>query len=239
LRLGTRPSLVTSVHREPRILVLEPHAGTLVFRRGFMIDAGLVFCEAIRFSEDQPVHQRGLLHADRVGLLNVTGYMYRVNRPGRISDQRHHDRFDVLVVADMCLKEARDAMVHPAAGGNIVRATQRLLFWCATMIPWKDREKYLRDACAHFASVPKSWFARCCLSYTRSPRDLVVACAFRIGDLPLLLRMSGEGRAGFRGWLALLRTGSRASWRMAAKILVFYARTAIGRLLRRLRARVR
>jgi glycosyltransferase involved in cell wall biosynthesis len=86
---GKRQITSTSIARSPSLLRLEPNANTKIIRREFFVQSGIEFPEGL-FFEDLPAHFSVILKAARVGLINFTGYYYRVSRPGKITEERTH-----------------------------------------------------------------------------------------------------------------------------------------------------
>ena len=47
-----------------------------------------VFSDAEVVLEDWPVHLKGILKTEKIGLLGSEFYMYRTNRPGKVTDEK-------------------------------------------------------------------------------------------------------------------------------------------------------
>ncbi|WP_160120782.1 glycosyltransferase family 2 protein [Rhodovarius lipocyclicus] len=207
-----------NVTREPRLLRLEPNANPRVMRRSFFEASGLEFPEG-RLFEDMPTHVRALLATQRVGLRGEVGYLYRVNRPGKITDERSVRRMDAIVTCRMAVRAACQAAVEPAAGAELSLALLRMLFWCGQNITAAHRRRFFTEAVAIFAAMPGEWLAVAALSGL-SGRDATLLAALRHGDaalledlaiprrprlLPVLRFLAGRhgapGRAHARAWL--------------------------------------
>ncbi|RVT97534.1 glycosyltransferase family 2 protein [Rhodovarius crocodyli] len=173
-----------NVTREPRLMRLEPNANPRVMRRSFFEGKGLDFPEG-RLFEDMPAHVRALLATQRIGLRGEVGYLYRVNRPGKITDERSARRMDALVTCRMAMQAARDARIEDPAGAELALALLRMLFWCGQNITAGHRRHFFTEAAALFAAMPAGWLDTPAPSGV-SQRDATLLAAFRHGDAGLL-----------------------------------------------------
>ncbi len=129
---------------EPRLFRLEPNANTRLLRREFMLQHGLTFPTGLHF-EDFPVHVHALSVARNVLLMNATGYFYRVNRIGKITDQKSAKRFDILNSVTLAFNHAQE--VDERGLAQITAMACRMIYWCGTHTLNKDRARFYSDAC--------------------------------------------------------------------------------------------
>ncbi len=96
--------------RNPELFRLDTSACKRLYRRSFLDRLGFAFMPGKIF-EDVPTHWRLLLNTSAVALLDRPFYIYRTDRPGRItarSDETLFHVFDVMeaVTADLVAREA-------------------------------------------------------------------------------------------------------------------------------------
>src|SRR5260370_93755 len=127
--LAGRESVVTSLAREPRLVRLEPNANTRLLRRCFITEAGISFPRGLHF-EDLPPHVAALSQAFRVGLVDTTGYFYRINRAGKITDGKSARRFDMITVAEQALSLAESLQIGDMASANVLALVSRMPYCC-------------------------------------------------------------------------------------------------------------
>jgi hypothetical protein len=226
-----------TLEQEPRLLRLEPNANTRVLRRGFVERAGIVFPPGLLF-EDLPQHVRGLARAAAIGLFNETGYFYRIDRPGKITDERSARRFDILRSIALAREEALAASVSDDAGANLTMQVVRMLQWCTHYITNADRPRFVAEAIALVAAWPPKWSERAFAARMGDDRELILLAAFLDGQSNVLRAMAVHRRPGFVSALrfaaaphgaGVRRIGLRAAGRIATAPLRV-ARRAVGRL---------
>lgn len=187
--LGGQPSRVFQGGQESGLLALEPNANYRLVRRVFYREQGILFPEGLLF-EDAPVHFRMLARAQCVVLQDAVYYHYRVNRPGKITEQRSHRRFDVLRVARLAVDELKSAPADPDQGGAALRVLFRLVWGCGTMTPPDQQGRFFREACEVFGvAVPRAWIRHYRLRHRWDPRHWL------LGEL--LIRGESSMLAGF------------------------------------------
>lgn len=188
-----RPSRVLHVAESPLLLSLEPNANYRLIRREFYHKKSLHYPEGLVF-EDAPVHFRMLLKAKRVALLNDIYYNYRVNRPGKITEEKGDRRFDVLKVVRLALSELKSIGVTAEQGARALRVLFRLIWGCGTMTLPDQRRAFFAGACTLVRDeVPRSWSACYRMQNWRNPRHLVLG-ELLLGDGQSLLIAISLGR---------------------------------------------
>jgi hypothetical protein len=191
--LGRQDFRRCTLAQEPRLLRLEPNANTRVLRRDFIDRVNLSFPIGLLF-EDLPAHVEGLARANAVGLRGETGYLYRVNRPGKITEARSATRIDALTTASMAVAAGAAARIPDRAGGNLALAISRLVFWCAQNITNDMRAHYAEAAVGLFRSMPEDWLDAAFREAPVARRDQILLGAFAHGDAALLAAFAARRR---------------------------------------------
>ncbi|CAK0749325.1 Glycosyltransferase 2-like domain-containing protein [Gammaproteobacteria bacterium] len=204
--------------QSPAVLSLEPNANYRLIRRQFLMDHRLEFPEGLLF-EDPPVHFQALLKANRIGLLDIPYYWYRVNRPGKITDEKSQRRFDVLKVATRAIEDLKACNATADQGGAALRVLFRLVWWCGTMTPLDQRRTFFSEACQCFSSViPRSWVSRYLAQNRQDLRHSVLGMLLSSGKGASILVHLSFGRqpllplGGFmirQGYMGIL---ARSAW---------------------------
>ncbi len=183
LLIGGNPVSFTNALQSPELLSLEPNANYRLISRQFYGGAALSFPEGLYF-EDAAVHLRMLLRAKVIALYGGDYYQYRVNRPGKITEERSRRRFDVLQVCTLALNELKEANVTPAQGGAALRGLFRLTWGCGIMTIEGQRHEFFTQAADIFgAQVPWAWMTAYLRHHLMDLRHVV---------LGLLLTGSGD-----------------------------------------------
>lgn len=196
--LDGRPMLVTSALREPRVFRFEPNANTRLWRRSFADRNALSFPLGLHF-EDFPAHVEALACAQRVLLLNSTGYHYRVNRPGKITDQKSEKRFDMLKSIQIAFDSARRLQVSTAGRAYIAIMAARMTYWCGIHTLNRDRQRFFRQACEHLAASIDPAAASYAMGHGIDRREAILVSAFRAKAVRFLVALS-SGRRSARFW---------------------------------------
>jgi glycosyltransferase involved in cell wall biosynthesis len=154
--LRGRDWVITCAAESPQLLNLEPNANTRIVRRELVSTLNLFYPEGLHF-EDPPVHVALLLGSRNIGLLSSSCYCYRINRPGKITDQRSQRRFDLLASMEKTIAAAVSARISPEQGAFLVASLLRITYWCGTMTTLGDRRRYYHSLCQKWKTIPKSW----------------------------------------------------------------------------------
>jgi hypothetical protein len=190
---GSGRTLSTSVGRSPGLLRLEPNANRKIIRREFFVQARIAFPEGLLF-EDLPAHLSVLLKAERVGLVNHTGYYYRVSRPGKISEERSARRFDMITIGHRAVDLLLEPEVSRGAAAAGLMMLTRMVFWCGQMAPNSLRRSYFAAAFALFQRLPKPVVAQALRSRFCTAREGLVLMALALGDGRLVAWLLASGR---------------------------------------------
>jgi len=222
---------LTNAWRDPDMLMLEPNANPRIVRRSLIVSRGLLYPEGLHF-EDLQVHLRTLLCTEKIGLLGARHYMYRINRPGKITDQKSGIRFDILQIFDQTVQLAKEFEIPPAQGACILYALLRITYWCGTQTSLSDRPRFFSELGQRFTAVPEEWITRFKGRYRNNMGRLVILWALRRQDTRLLVAIStgvrpflkiayylvNQRRYGailYQGVLAGKRLARRRPWRFA------------------------
>jgi glycosyltransferase involved in cell wall biosynthesis len=144
MMLGCRHFLNTTLLRKPELLRLEPNANTRLIDKEFFIKNRLEFPYGLHF-EDLPVHVKSLILAKRVMLLNRTGYYYRTNRPGKITDQKSEKRFNILTSARIAIEDSKIINLESGAKAYMLLLISRMIYWCGANTLNKDRIRFFKE----------------------------------------------------------------------------------------------
>jgi len=198
-----------SRHEEPYLFFMEPNANYRLIRRSFYVDHGFSYPVG-RLFEDPPVHFKMLALADRVGVVNVPYYWYRINRPGKITEERSRRRFDILAVAGETFDELIQMQVNSDAGGAMVYSLARIVWWCGTMTLPDQRLEFFKGACRLFQEkAPPLWIERFSrLHFPEEIQQIIVGSLMR-NQAVRLFRLSLGQRTPLRSAIFLIQIGRK------------------------------
>ncbi len=222
---------VISKHEDPTLFFLEPNANYRLVRRDLFSRFDFTYPVG-RLFEDPPVHFKMLASAARVGLVDIPYYWYRVNRPGKITEERSRRRFDILDVALETFSTLGKLDITPEAGGAIVYGLSRIVWWCGTMTLPEHRREYFQQACRIFTDhAPALWVAH--FGAYRFPDELqhLVVGGLVRNEVDQLERMSYGRRRPFRSLIFLLKIGRK-------DLILRKSREISGRLLAKFRSKI-
>jgi glycosyltransferase involved in cell wall biosynthesis len=205
--LAGRAKRYTSLFESPELLRLEPNANCRVIRRDFWDKHGLAFEQGMLF-EDLPVHVRSMCLPTRVGLLGRVGYFYRVNRAGKITDQKSSSRFDMIRSATIALAATKSWYgMNDIMGAHLTNMLVRMLYWCGANTFSGQRARYFREACLLFSNVPEAWILKHREVYATQECDRLLLVMFHLGDVNSLVRNSGGMRPSIPATIGLILKG--------------------------------
>lgn len=186
--LDGRPNLITDSFNTPELLMLEPNANTKLIRRSYLVTNELYFPVGLVF-EDYPIHVKGLLKTNKIGLVGSRFYMYRINRPGKITEDKSARRFDVLQIFDQTLSLSSNEAVSPEQGVCILYYLIRITYWCGTETILNDRREFFSRLSDKVSSVPIEWIEKFKHKFTNDAQ-LILLCALRTGKIKYLINNS-------------------------------------------------
>jgi glycosyltransferase involved in cell wall biosynthesis len=221
--LAGRSSVVTTLAREPRLMRLEPNANTRLLRRSFITDSGIQFPYRLHF-EDLPPHVAALSTARRIALVDATGYYYRINRIGKITDQKSAKRFDIISVAEQAFSLAHAKQIGDKALANLLALVSRMIYWCGENTLNGDRRLFFqRAALLVRRSVPARVIAEC-IDFWTDEREALIISALAANSIAILCARARRDRVPIPALIALL--GSSRYGRLPRRVV---ARIAINR----------
>ena len=147
---------ITNAAKDPDVLLLEPNACTRITRRNYILRENLLYPEGLYF-EDMPAHIKAILSTNRIGLVNSPFFRYRINRPGKITEDRSSKRFDVIFVLDKTLQVTKNIQLNSTQGGNLLFSLLRITYWCGTKTTIKDRKNFYRKLSKRFQAIDINW----------------------------------------------------------------------------------
>lgn len=197
--LNGQSSLVTTAKESPDILSLEPNVNYRLISRPFYQKAGLRFPEGL-FFEDAAVHIRMLLQAQAIALHGEIYYRYRVNRPGKITEERSRRRFDVLTVCHLAITELLAANAAPAQAAAALRGLFRLAWGCGVMTLTDQRHAFFMQAVGIFSGLPRQWMVAYLKRQRRDPRHALLGLLMTGGADKVLAAWSSR-ELSFVEWL--------------------------------------
>lgn len=181
-------SRVINANFEPLLLSLEPNVNYRIISRKFYIEQNLSFPEGLVF-EDSPNHFKMLLAGRRIGLHGCIHYRYRINRHGKITEEKGEKRFDVIKVARQGFSVLETAKVTEVQGGAALRVLFRLIWGCGVMTLPDQRDRFFGEACELFENrIPATWLRQ----YIMQNQDDIRHCL-------LGLLLAGKGRKVLAG----------------------------------------
>lgn len=211
----------TDARQSPRLLALEPNANYRLIRRAFYLEHQLHYPEGL-FFEDAPAHFRMLIKARRIALLNSIYYRYRINRPGKITEEISQRRFDALKVAALAIHDIKADAATPEQAGAALRVLFRLIWGCGAMTLPAQRRAFFAEACELFAAeLPRAWLQAYLAQHLMEPRHGLLGLLLVGGGAATLADVASGRRpipalAGFAlrsGWQRLgspFRAGRKA-----------------------------
>ena len=211
---------------EPSLFRLEPNANTRLLRRGFMLQNKLTFPAGLHF-EDFPVHVHSLAIAKSVLLMNATGYFYRINRNGKITDQKSAKRFDILKAVALAYGYAHD--VDERGLSHITSMACRMIYWCGTHTLNKDRTRFFQEASDLMARLVPDSIWPLASNAALDERDRLLIDAWAARAKGLLADIASKRQPLLKNSFVLLC--DRKYGRLARRIGVRIVRRRIGNLM--------
>jgi glycosyltransferase involved in cell wall biosynthesis len=201
--LDGRPNLITNSFEKPELLMLEPNANTRLIRRMYLLDNELFFPVGLVF-EDYPIHVKAILRTEKIGLLGSKLYMYRTNRPGKITEEKSTRRFDSLQIFDQTVNVSSNETISPEQGMHILYSLIRLTYWCGTETVLSDRMTFFSQLSHKLSSIPSDWIDAFNRKF-RNDIQIILLCALRKGEIKYLLNTSVGSRQIFKSAFILIQ----------------------------------
>jgi glycosyltransferase involved in cell wall biosynthesis len=198
--LAGRSSVTVNAGWDSRIFKLEPNANTRLWRRSFALENNLAFPIGLYF-EDFPTHIDAIAAAHRVLLLDSTGYFYRVNRAGKITDEKSGKRFDILKSVTLALDAAQKRQVNIEGMAHILAMASRLIYWCGKNTLNKDRVRFFTMACQLIRERVPRPVVNYCINSVVDEREGILLSALSTNSVPFLV--SHASRQSFSPFVTL------------------------------------
>jgi glycosyltransferase involved in cell wall biosynthesis len=187
--LGGKSAFITDSHKNPELLVLQPSTCTKLIRKSYLLNNKLFFPSGLMF-EDLPIHVKGILNTQRIGLLGSKFYMYRSNRPGKITDQRNERRFDILKIFDQTLEVSSTKNISSKQVVYILFALVRITYWCGAETNLNDRKLFFSRLAIKFSSIPNEWINSFKHEFRYNRREIAILIALRKNNINYLFKHS-------------------------------------------------
>lgn len=190
--LKDRAFAVVTASSAPAVFRLEPNANTRLIKRSFIEKEKLSFPLGLDFFEDFTFHVAELASA-KIFLFDKTGYYYRVNRAGKLTEQKSSKRFDMLKSVELAFKEASSRNVDQLGLAYIVCIACRVMYWCGQNTLVKDRKRFFELASELIQrNVNKEMYAVCMGIFDKEER--VLLSALKVGAVNFLVTHASDGR---------------------------------------------
>ncbi|AOS82829.1 hypothetical protein BIU88_00880 [Chlorobaculum limnaeum] len=185
-------AVVTAISA-PAVFRLEPNANTRLLKRSFIEKENLSFPLGLDFFEDFTFHVAELAAA-KIFMYDKTGYYYRVNRAGKLTEQKSTKRFDMLKSVDLAFKEASSRNVNMSGWAYIICIACRVMYWCGQNTLVKDRRRFFELSTELIQkNVSKELFCVCMETFI-DEQEKVLLSALKVGAVNFLVTHASAGR---------------------------------------------
>lgn len=198
-------SKITDINESPEILSFEPNTNNRLIRRDFFENFIGEFPSGLHFEDVKP-HILSIINAEKIALLNSVGYYYRINREGKITDQKSEKRFDIITTTNDILKSGVLSKLSNYQVTCVIRGLVRILFWCGCNTLMKDRLLFFKTACKLFSTENKESRAllKCALLNVKSKKEFSLML-FLYNNAVRFLVCFSSGESSIRSRLFLLK----------------------------------
>lgn len=145
--------------QDARLFMMEPSVCPRIWRREFLIRHSLLFPVGKLF-EDIGFHLISMALAQRVGIMDIQGLMYRWHRPGSITKDSSHRRLEVLDTIGETLAHPAIKVLNRHAGAHLLASIIRISNWCKDFICYEHRPEFQRKYRAMCEKIPYPWSKR-------------------------------------------------------------------------------
>ena len=191
----------TSLLSLPELLALEPNVNYRWIRRDFYEKCQLHFPEGLYF-EDIPVHFRMMTMAQNIHLVSAPYYRYRVDRPGKITEEKGIRRFDALKTLLLAIEELKLAGLGSRETTYALRSLDRLAWGCGTMTLPGQRWAYFKGLSRLYAEIPRAWRTMSLRGVLQHPKETMLALLMTTRSIWILV-----GLTHLRDLRSLIRRG--------------------------------
>jgi hypothetical protein len=207
---------------------LEPNANTRLIKRSFIEKEKLSFPLGLDFFEDFTFHVAELASA-KIFMFDKTGYYYRVNRAGKLTEQKSSKRFDMLKSVDLAFKEASSRNVNQLGWAYIICIACRVMYWCGQNTLVKDRKRFFEMSSELIQkNVSKELYDTCMLTFV-DKQERVLLSALKVGAVNFLVTHASAGRVRAVDTLPLMfsKDYGKASRRVVIKMFLLKVRALL------------
>lgn len=143
-------SKIVDVSSHPYLFSLEPNTNNRIINRAFFDRYIGEFPKGIHFEDVMP-HVIALANSDKIGLLNSIGYFYRINRDGKITEQKSEKRFDILKTVKEVMQQEEVIKLNDYQTYCVMSLLVKMVYWCGCNTLLKDRYRFFLEATELFS----------------------------------------------------------------------------------------
>jgi len=146
-----------------------------------------MFPVGIHFEDVLP-HVVSLVNADKVGMIDSVGYFYRVNREGKITEQKSEKRFDIIKTANELLHKDALKTLNDYQYYCVISLLLKMIFWCGRNTTLSDRRRFFEAATALFSRQhhEQRQHLKLALNFALRNREFVLMLSFYNGAVDFL-----------------------------------------------------
>ncbi|EPG9045459.1 NAD(P)-binding protein [Klebsiella aerogenes] len=209
--LGGELKKTVNIASHPQILSLEPNTNNRILKKDFFDKYITIFPVGIHF-EDLTPHIVSLVNATKIGMIDTVGYFYRVNREGKITDQKSEKRFDIIKTAKELLQKPEVAALNGYQQYCVMSLVFKMIFWCGRYTTLSDRRRYFLQGVELFSAANSQIRSRLktSLSFAARNREFILMLAFFNGATDFLTEYS-TGKQTLSTKIKLLKAISTAN----------------------------
>ncbi|WP_245621128.1 glycosyltransferase family 2 protein [Paraburkholderia ferrariae] len=229
--LSGRTVVATNLAETPSLCRFEPSSCNRVYRASFFREKVGPFRVSLLY-EDVPTHYRALVGASRILITSMTGYYYRVNRPGQITSRNDEKRFDYIKILNEIAGDNSLRTMSTLAAPEMISYLVDFGIWCFNSISFPLRERFIGEFADALRRFPADWINEVLSNHWREDRQSYRLWLILNGlarDLSLYQTGVTEARTSFRFYLD---TGRKQHARIAIQRRT---RSAASQLARRLK----
>ncbi|ENZ8427530.1 glycosyltransferase [Klebsiella sp. CN_Kp073] len=189
--LGGELKKTVNIAAYPQILSLEPNTNNRILKKEFFDKYITIFPVGIHF-EDVTPHIVSLVNATKIGMIDTVGYFYRVNREGKITDQKSEKRFDIIKTAKELLQKPEVKGLNAYQQYCVMSLIFKMIFWCGRYTTLNDRRRYFQQGVDLFSVSNPGVRSRLktSLGFAERNREFILMLAFFNGATDFLTEYS-------------------------------------------------
>ena len=193
---------VVTAASAPALFRLEPNTNTRLIKREYLEKEKISFPLGIDYFEDFTFHVAQIASGN-IFMYDKTGYYYRVNRVGKLTDQKSAKRFDVLKSVELAFQEAINRTVDIFGWSYIIYMACKVICITGQNILVKDRKIFFEKASELIQkSVDKKLYYTCVDILNNQERELLAS--LQVGAVDFLVKYASAGEIRFYEKIQLL-----------------------------------